>query len=100
MINPCLIERLPDGREKIHNLVLGGAKAIVGSAETCDIFLPNSSMAPKHAWIKVDRKGQYLLKDLGYKTGTHVNGKKVNKTVLQNGDQIKFGDVRLIVKLQ
>ncbi len=98
-LNPALIERLPDGREKQHPLVLGGAKAIVGSNESCDIYLPYPSVGQKHAWIKVDRKAQYLLKDLGHASGTLVNGKRVTKTILKNGDQLKFGEVRLIVKL-
>lgn len=98
-INPCLIERLPDNSEKIHELVLGGAKTLVGASEICDVYLPYPSVDSKHAWIKVDRKAQYLIKDLGSKTGTYVNGKKVKKGYLQNGDQVRFGEIRLTVKL-
>ncbi|HPM75655.1 MAG TPA: FHA domain-containing protein [bacterium] len=98
-INPCVIERLADGKEKIHELVLGGAKTLIGSSELCDVYLPYPTIEPKHAWIKVDRKGKYMLKDTSSKLGTLVNGKKIKKTFLENGDQIRIGDIRLQVKL-
>ncbi|HPQ70751.1 MAG TPA: FHA domain-containing protein [bacterium] len=98
-INPCVIERMADGSEKIHDLVLGGAKTLIGSSELCDVYLPYPTIEPKHAWIKVDRKGKYMLKDTSSKLGTLVNGKKIKKTFLENGDQIGVGDIRLQVKL-
>lgn len=98
-INPCVIERQADGSEKIHDLVLGGAKTLIGSSELCDVYLPYPTIEPKHAWIKVDRKGKYMLKDTSSKLGTLVNGKKIKKTFLENGDQIRIGDIRLQVKL-
>lgn len=98
-INPCLIERTAEGEERVHNLILGGAKTLIGSSELCDVYLPYPSVDTKHSWIKVDRKAQYLIKDLGSKTGTFVNGKKTKKAYLENGDRIKIGDIRLTVKL-
>lgn len=98
-INPCVIERMADGDEKIHDLVLGGAKTLIGSSELCDVYLPYPTVEPKHAWIKVDRKGNYILKDINSSSDTLVNGKKIKKAFLENGDQIRIGDIRLQVKL-
>ncbi|MDP8222957.1 MAG: FHA domain-containing protein [Candidatus Lernaella stagnicola] len=100
-INPCLIEEKPDGGTRVHNLVLtgtfAGGRTMIGSQEDCDVYLPYPDVAPKHAWIKVDRKGTFYLKDLG--GGTYVNDKRAKKVQLHNGDRLRIGNVTLTAHL-
>jgi hypothetical protein len=99
LMNPCLIERRPNGKAHIYDLVPSGDKTFIGSREECAVCLPNPGVDPKHAWIRVDRHNQYLLKDLGSRSGVFVNGQRVKKTVLKNGDVLKIGSVELTLKL-
>jgi FHA domain len=102
-INPCLLEEKPDGSRRVYNLVLSssfaGGKTMIGSREDSDVYLPFPDIAPKHAWVKVDRNGTYYLKDLGSPDGTFVNNKRTKKIQLQDGDTIRIGTINLAVKL-
>lgn len=102
-VNPCLIEERPDGAKRVHNLILAGSfaggKTMIGSQEDCDIYLPYPDIAAKHAWVKVDRKGTYYLKDLGSPNGTFVNDKRTKKVQLKTGDLLRVGNTMMEVKL-
>ncbi|NLH47047.1 MAG: FHA domain-containing protein [Myxococcales bacterium] len=98
-INPCLIERQKSGKTRVHELIMGGGKTLIGSSETCDVFLSRPEVDSKHAWIKSDRKSQFMVKDLGSRAGTFVNGQRIKKTLLKNGDLLRVGTVEMTVKL-
>jgi hypothetical protein len=98
-MNPCLIERKANGRTHVHELVASGDKTYVGSREECAVFLPYPGIDPKHAWIRTDRHGQYMIKDLGSRGGVFVNGKRTKKALLKNGDVVKFANTELTLKL-
>ena len=48
-----------------------------------------------HAIIEVTGPGDISIIDLGSTKGTFVNGQKVNKAKLQDGDSIVLGDIRI-----
>jgi pSer/pThr/pTyr-binding forkhead associated (FHA) protein len=50
-------------------------------------------MSRWHAEIIPDESGQWHVRDLGSRNGTFVNGARVTDCILQNGDQLRFGDV-------
>jgi len=68
---------------------------IVGrQAVTADIRIQHGSISRKHTVIYYD-KNQLILKDLGGKHGTYVNGERVNGAhPLKDGDTIVFGQVK------
>jgi len=49
--------------------------------------------------VTTDRTGQYAIVDLNSSNGTFVNGEKITKRILKNGDEIAIGTVRLIFEL-
>lgn len=69
---------------------------LVGRGQDCDIVLPERPISRRHAEVR--RQGnQYVLRDLGSKNGTYLNGQEIDGPVpLQDGDEIQ---IALRVKL-
>ncbi|MEZ4599575.1 MAG: FHA domain-containing protein [Syntrophotaleaceae bacterium] len=64
----------------------------VGRAPGNNLVLNTSTISSKHAEILVS-DGALELVDLGSTNGTFVNGRKIGRQVLQNGDLIRFDEV-------
>jgi hypothetical protein len=56
----------------------------------CEVVLDDGKVSGEHARIRLE-KGQYVLYDLASTNHTFVNGQEVQKHVLRDGDQIRFG---------
>ncbi len=64
---------------------------LIGKASTsCDLSIKDKGISWEHAKIRPEEEG-YVLYDLSSKTGVKVNGKKIKKKKLENGDRIKIG---------
>ncbi len=63
----------------------------LGRAADCDIVLPERQISRYHVRIEWDADG-YVLRDLGSKNGTFVNGEKVRGQLyrLRDGDEISL----------
>lgn len=69
----------------------------IGRALDCDISILEPALSRKHA--EIEPKGDELyLQDLGSGNGTHVNGEKVSRAKLKDGDVLQFYKTRFIVK--
>jgi len=70
---------------------------IVGRGSDCDVVLPDRQVSRHHIQIERDDSG-YLLRDLGSKNGTCVNGEEVRDRPyrLKDGDEIQ---IALCVKM-
>jgi predicted component of type VI protein secretion system len=72
--------------------------AILGRLDTNDIPVKDGKASREHA--KIYKQGeQYAIVDLNSSNGTFVNGEKITKRILKNGDQIEIGTVRLLFEL-
>ena len=68
---------------------------ILGRLDTNDIPVHDAKASREHA--KIYRQGeQYAIVDLNSSNGTFVNGEKITKRILKNGDEISIGTVRLV----
>jgi pSer/pThr/pTyr-binding forkhead associated (FHA) protein len=67
---------------------------IIGRHSTNDIPLPDRTVSKRHAVLGRVR-GQAVVKDLGSRNGTYVNGERVEKAILLCGDRLKVGSVML-----
>jgi hypothetical protein len=64
---------------------------LVGSSPKSDIYLfKDAEVEPTHAQIRTSGEG-YELEDRGSASGTFVNGRRVGRKRLENGDQIRIG---------
>ncbi|MFN2286505.1 MAG: FHA domain-containing protein [Anaerolineae bacterium] len=70
---------------------LGRDPVTLGRAADCDIVLPERQISRYHARIEWDADG-YVLRDLGSKNGTFVNGERVRGQLyhLRDGDEISL----------
>ena len=63
---------------------------IIGRDERCDLVVPERQVSRQHAAITLEGEG-YVVRDLGSKNGTFVNGRELNGPhVLQDGDEIQI----------
>ena len=63
---------------------------VVGRSSELDMVLVEDMVSRKHAKITT-RAGQVVITDLGSTNGTFVNGEKIRKTRLKEGDRILIG---------
>ncbi|HEY2932082.1 MAG TPA: SpoIIE family protein phosphatase [Acidobacteriota bacterium] len=63
----------------------------IGRSHKNDLCLPLVFVSRAHAEIS-QQGDQYVLKDLGSRHGTYLNGSKIDWAVLQEGDRIQLGN--------
>ena len=67
---------------------------IIGRSDDCCLTLNDVKISRIHCRI-LNNEDTFILEDLGSKNGTKVNGLFVKKKILNNGDQIQVGDIKL-----
>ncbi len=73
---------------------LAAGTLTIGRAEDNSLHLDDKTISKHHARIVTYFNATHV-EDLGSTNGTYVNGKKVNKKVLQPGDVLKIGEHQL-----
>ncbi|MBI5494270.1 MAG: AgmX/PglI C-terminal domain-containing protein [Deltaproteobacteria bacterium] len=71
----------------------------IGRLATAHLKLDDQKVSRIHAVIEVTGGRDVSIIDMGSAEGTFVNGEKVNKLKLKDGDTIVVGDTRLMVGL-
>jgi TonB family protein len=69
----------------------------VGKLASSHLRIDDDSVSRMHAVIEVNGQEDVQLIDLGSTRGTLVNGERITKVRLRSGDEISFGDVRVVV---
>jgi TonB family protein len=69
----------------------------IGKLASSHLRLEDETVSRMHAVVEVTGPGELQLIDLGSTRGTMVNGERINKAILKSGDQIHFGDTRVVV---
>jgi FHA domain/Domain of unknown function (DUF1707) len=83
-------------RPRVPTLALPAAEAPValGRSRTCDCVLADPSVSRRHAELRREG-GRWLLRDLGSRNGTRVNGARLlDEAEVGPGDRVSFGDAR------
>jgi pSer/pThr/pTyr-binding forkhead associated (FHA) protein len=69
----------------------------IGKLSSSHLRIDDELVSRMHAVIEVTGPGEISVIDLGSTKGTIVNGQKVNKARLQDGDVIVLGDTRIVL---
>jgi pSer/pThr/pTyr-binding forkhead associated (FHA) protein len=95
---PKFIIRFPAGGET--SFVADDDDIFVGRIPSInDICINDPSVSRQHAHIKKREEG-YAIYDLKSLNGILLNGKKIAKALLKDGDEIQLGDVLVSVHLK
>jgi hypothetical protein len=85
------------GDELIREQVVSEAVIKVGKLASSHLRIDDESVSRMHAVIEINGPDDVQLIDLGSTRGTFVNGEKVTKARITSGDDVMFGDVRVVV---
>ena len=80
-------------------LALADDEISVGRDPSNKLWAADSAMSRRHCAIVQQQDGQLLLRDLGGRNGTWVNGEKIEKHELCHHDQISVGNSTLVFLL-
>ena len=71
---------------------------VIGRAADCDVVVPDAGVSGRHAEIVVGPGGRVTVRDLGSRTGTEVDGERIDGTwAITAGAQLRFGDLRAVL---
>lgn len=89
-----LVAYAPDG---VRRFPIHRSELIIGSWPECDIYLPYTGVAQRHARLLYDGN-ELRIEDLGTRKGLLVSGRKVKEASLEVLDEIRLGGVTLLVE--
>ena len=81
---------LASGKEIIHDLP--AETTSIGRLPENALQIEDASVSSSHAEIFAD-EDRFFLRDLGSTNGTFINGEKIEKALLHEGDEVRFGTV-------
>lgn len=79
--------------------VVQGVEYVIGRAPDADLCLDDRKSSAHHALI-FSKAGRFSIRDTGSSNGTVVNGKKIDETPLDAGDEILIGDTVITLERQ
>lgn len=91
------LEVLEPGKP-LRSLTLDGPVIKIGTFASAQVQLSAEGVSRMHAVVEI-ADGEASIIDLGASNPTRVNGEKVAKRALSNGDVIGIGDAELVVRL-
>ena len=91
---PALVIRSGGGRTG-EAFSLDRPQTTIGRSPDCDIFLDDVTVSRRHAVVAPGDDG-FTIEDLGSLNGTFLNRSRIDRGVLDNGDEVQIGKYRLI----
>jgi chromosome segregation ATPase len=85
-----LLVRSKDGHEVVHVL---GRKTTIGRTPDNDLQIDASFVSRHHAVLLINGQ-QTIIEDLNSTNGVHVNGQRVSRETLNDGDIVSVGKAR------
>src|SRR3954469_9064747 len=85
------------GDQLVREEVLVQSPIKIGKLASSDLRLDDETVSRMHGVIEATGPGDVHVVDLGSTRGATVNGERVTKARLQSGDEVMFGDCRVIV---
>ncbi len=92
------IQLEPEGSLQGEDFHLHDGRNIIGSSPPCEIQLQDEGIEDRHASIRFS-SNQWTLTDLDSESGTFLNGKRVYRHEVKEGDKIMIGKSLLRVKM-
>jgi len=75
--------------------VLDHDETTLGRSEECTLQILDSGVSRQHC--RLTREGlRFFIEDLGSRNGTYVNGRRISKVELQDGDKVQLGRTTIL----
>jgi pSer/pThr/pTyr-binding forkhead associated (FHA) protein len=87
-MHPCFVSL--DGNADFR---LDDPLTLVGRHQACEVCLDSSRVSRRHCCLAFGH-GEVLVQDLGSTNGTLINGRRVQKGLLQSGDVLGIAHLR------
>lgn len=78
------------GRPEVHAVHLDESFTFLGRDEECGVRLPGPEIGRHHAYLQAVA-GQFIVVDLGSRTGIRQNGRAVRTALISSGGTIEIG---------
>jgi len=95
--NPRLVALAGPMVDKV--VLLGDGEVTIGRGISNQICISDPVLSRQHCTIRRDKQ-QYMIRDLGSRHGTLVNGVPIQAQLLQHGDQISLGGSVFVFQTQ
>ena len=70
-------------------------RAVIGRSRECDVRLADTNVSRRHAELRREESAYWIV-DLGSTNGTELNGKRVERARLSDGDRITLGSTDVV----
>jgi pSer/pThr/pTyr-binding forkhead associated (FHA) protein len=78
--------------------ILPGTIKTMGRAKRADFMVEAHLLSRVHCRFTLSQRDELQVEDLGSTNGTFVNGRKVAKATLVDGDKLKVGRVEFVAR--
>jgi FHA domain-containing protein len=99
MANFTLTFRIYRGDDLVRTDTLEQDVVKIGKLSTSHVRLDDETVSRMHAVVEVSGDDVHVI-DLGSTRGTLLNGEKVNKAKLSDGDELRLGDTRIVLGIE
>ena len=72
------------------------SRVVLGRSRECDVRVDDGNVSRRHCEVVQDGPTSWLLVDLGSTNGTELNGRRVDRAPLADGDRITLGDTDVV----
>lgn len=72
----------------------------IGSSDENELMLLDNTVSKRHAGIRVQEGNRFELHDFGSTNGVFINGKRISKQFLKEGDRIVIGETEFVFHVQ
>lgn len=74
---------------------LAAARTVLGRSKHCDVQVPDLNASRRHAEVRREGSAFWLV-DLGSTNGTLLNGRRIERAPLEDGDVITLGSTEIV----
>jgi Protein of unknown function (DUF3662)/FHA domain len=92
----------PEPEPDVVSLTIGGrthavtsTRVVIGRSRDCDLRIADLNASRRHAELQKDGDGYWIV-DLGSMNGTLLNGRRVERERLDDGDRITLGSTEIV----
>ena len=92
----------PEPPRRVYTLTMDGKRrelsterAVLGRSRDCDLRVSDLNVSRRHAEIR-EEGDRWILVDLGSTNGTLLNGRKIDREQLSDGDTITLGSTEIV----